>query len=202
MTETSSCPACQHPMPEPTPGAAATRCERCGAVRTVVPAAVFQAVQGPALALRRTGLLGLACSVGLIIYLILRIAWLPSSGVLPPRPMAGDDPEKRPVAKKDEAKVPPRPLPSGIVQADKIYGECWFAIVGPCWAILILASARQMQRLGHYESARMGCVLAMVPLNLAWLVGLPVGIHGLRVLARPEVRQAFASTQSKVHGPM
>lgn len=164
------------------------------------PSERADAVHGPAVALRWTGWLGVACSVGVIAYLLLRIAWLPSSGLFPRRDLNQENPAPRSESQarpKADPSSPRRPLPSGIVQADRLYGVCWLGVVGPCWAVLILASARQMQIRGHYESARMGCWLALLPLNPAWVVGVPVAIWGMRVLRREDVRQSFAAVAGK-----
>ncbi len=181
---TIACPACGHTQSITEDKATDMRCARCGILLAADPASrreALQAVQGPATALLTTAWIGIACSVLVLAYLGLRIAWLPASS----------RPPEEPVRTKLDPSAPPRPLPSGITQADRLYAGCWLAVVGPCWAVVVWMGARHMRRLGHYESARMGCIMAMVPLNLAWLAGLPVGLRGLRVLRRPEIRSAF-----------
>jgi hypothetical protein len=65
----------------------------------------------------------------------------------------------------------------------------WF--LGPILGIPILWGVYLMLRLESYWYARLTCVLAMIPGSLGVLVGLPAGIWGLRILCRPEVREAF-----------
>ena len=133
-----------------------------------------QAVQGPAAALRMTGWLGLLCTLGILAYIVLRIAWLDA-----PRRTAADraraeQPPSSSASGNNETNrrrrgEAPEPLPPHLQKADVLYGYCLLAVVFPCWSIIVLSGAKQMRQLGHYEAARIGCVMAMVPLNAAWV---------------------------------
>jgi tRNA A-37 threonylcarbamoyl transferase component Bud32 len=56
---------------------------------------------------------------------------------------------------------------------------------------LIIVGAVQLLHLGSYAWATTGAILAVLPTGPAWVVGLPVGIWVLTILAAPDVRAAF-----------
>jgi len=163
-------------------------------IRTVA----WQAVQPAATALRLSALFGFACTVALLAFICVRISLLPPGNSPTPRPTT-------PLTDEERQKQRSEPLPPHLQQADILYGACLLAVVFPCWSLVILLGARQMRRLDHYESARMACILALLPLNAAWVVGVPVGIWGLRVLKQPGIRDAFARATGRPgvlrHGP-
>ena len=56
---------------------------------------------------------------------------------------------------------------------------------------VIALAAYKMKRLELYSLAVIGSILAMLPCHPAFLIGLPIGLWSLSVLARPEVKAAF-----------
>jgi hypothetical protein len=67
------------------------------------------------------------------------------------------------------------------------------AILSACFAALILIGGIKMKQLQGYGLAMAGCILAMLPCgNCLCCIGLPLGIWGLVVLNRPEVKDAFS----------
>ncbi len=54
-----------------------------------------------------------------------------------------------------------------------------------------LLAAWSMQKLEFPQLARVGSILAMVPLSPAWFLGLPMGMWALLTLHRPQVRAGF-----------
>jgi tRNA A-37 threonylcarbamoyl transferase component Bud32 len=72
-------------------------------------------------------------------------------------------------------------------------------VLGPvlCGLALVLAvsvfvvGARKLRRFHSYEFVLIACVFAILPWSLGALVGIPIGIWGLVVLQRPEVKAAF-----------
>ncbi|HWG42913.1 MAG TPA: protein kinase [Gemmataceae bacterium] len=60
--------------------------------------------------------------------------------------------------------------------------------------LAILWGAWKMVRLKSLGLAQLGCVLALLPLSPCWFLGLPVGIWGLILLMRPEVRKHFPTS--------
>lgn len=55
----------------------------------------------------------------------------------------------------------------------------------------------KMSKLASYEFALCGCIIAMLPLSPAALLGLPAGIYILAALRRPEVVEAFEAERAK-----
>src|SRR5262249_44470732 len=53
---------------------------------------------------------------------------------------------------------------------------------------VILRGARAMSQVRRYGLALTGCILAMMPCGLCWLVTMPIGLWGLTVLLQPQVR--------------
>jgi hypothetical protein len=66
-------------------------------------------------------------------------------------------------------------------------------LVGMCFGVVTILAARKMWWLEAPEFAFIGSILAMVPLGVAWGVGLPMGIWALLVLRKPVVQAAFAA---------
>jgi hypothetical protein len=64
-----------------------------------------------------------------------------------------------------------------------------FAIIA--WWVVVIIAAFQMKNLRSYGFAVTGSVMAMIPCNIACLLGLPFGIWALVVLYRPNVMSAF-----------
>jgi predicted Ser/Thr protein kinase len=67
------------------------------------------------------------------------------------------------------------------------------AILGSIFSVVLIVAGYQMQRLRYYGLAVIASVLAMIPVSLPWLIGLPIGIWSLAVLLDPKVREAFES---------
>jgi len=64
--------------------------------------------------------------------------------------------------------------------------------VGIVMSILIFVAALKMRRLENHSLAMAASVIAMLPcVSPCCLVGLPIGIWALVVLSKPEVRSAF-----------
>jgi hypothetical protein len=74
------------------------------------------------------------------------------------------------------------------------------SLLGVVQGVFIIVGALAMQRLQTYQFARLGSVLALLPLTPAVLIGLPVGIWALAVLGEPGVRSAFAGEQGEGAG--
>jgi tRNA A-37 threonylcarbamoyl transferase component Bud32 len=66
---------------------------------------------------------------------------------------------------------------------------------------VILNGARRLRECSHFGAVMAGVLLAMLPWSAHVLVGLPVGIWCLVVLARPQVRAAFAANLRRRVGP-
>lgn len=63
------------------------------------------------------------------------------------------------------------------------------------YSLMLLTGAFSMIRKGSYAWAVATSCLAMVPvLGPCYVMGIPVGIWGLMVLRRPEVRASFTRT--------
>ena len=60
-------------------------------------------------------------------------------------------------------------------------------------AVIIAIGAHKMLRLESHGLAVFACLAAMLPCHPGWLIGLPIGIWGLMVLNRPEVKAGFKS---------
>ncbi|MCU0878520.1 MAG: hypothetical protein MUF06_12105, partial [Pirellulaceae bacterium] len=67
------------------------------------------------------------------------------------------------------------------------------AILGGIFSLVMIVAGYQMQRLRYYGLAVIASVLAMIPVSLPWIIGLPIGIWSLAVLLDPKVREAFES---------
>ncbi|HEV3256056.1 MAG TPA: hypothetical protein VG013_04185 [Gemmataceae bacterium] len=65
------------------------------------------------------------------------------------------------------------------------------AVLPTFWSVIVLAAGYYLLRVEQYGSAKLGCVIALLPCNVAWPVGLPIGIWALRVLGKPSVKRAF-----------
>jgi hypothetical protein len=56
---------------------------------------------------------------------------------------------------------------------------------------LVVLGARKMLNLEMFGMARLGCILALLPVRLSALLGIPIGIWALMSLSHPKVRSAF-----------
>jgi hypothetical protein len=66
------------------------------------------------------------------------------------------------------------------------------SIVGLSFGVLILVGGLRMKKLESYGLAITACILALLPCGNCCLIGLPLGIWGLVVLNRPEVKDSFS----------
>jgi hypothetical protein len=78
------------------------------------------------------------------------------------------------------------------------YFFAWSAILIVAILVLgmagvILNGARRLRECGHHGAVMAGVLVTMLPWSVHWLVGLPVGIWCLVVMAQPAVRAAFAA---------
>jgi predicted Ser/Thr protein kinase len=67
-------------------------------------------------------------------------------------------------------------------------------------AMVILNGARRLRECSDHAAVIAGVLVTMLPWSVHWLVGLPVGIWCLLVLARPSVRAAFAANLRRQRG--
>ncbi|WCJ58387.1 DUF4339 domain-containing protein [Fontisphaera persica] len=70
-----------------------------------------------------------------------------------------------------------------------------FALIGVLLGIATIVAGIQMRKLKSYSLAMAMLILNMIPCcnSCCCLVGLPIGIWGLTVLMKPEVKRAFQS---------
>jgi hypothetical protein len=70
-----------------------------------------------------------------------------------------------------------------------------FALIGVLLGIATSVAGIQMRKLKSYSFAMAMLILNMIPCcnSCCCLVGLPIGIWGLTVLMKPEVKRAFQS---------
>jgi hypothetical protein len=59
------------------------------------------------------------------------------------------------------------------------------------WGIVVTLGASKMKSLESRGSAMMGSIVAMIPCNPCFLLGLPFGIWALVALNKPEVKDVF-----------
>jgi tRNA A-37 threonylcarbamoyl transferase component Bud32 len=83
-----------------------------------------------------------------------------------------------------------RPIIGSLLAILVLTGMC---IVG----LFIVMGARRMLRLRGYGLAVMAGILAVMPLSLGFMLGLPMGIWALIVLYRADVQEAFAATKRR-----
>ncbi len=65
------------------------------------------------------------------------------------------------------------------------------AIVPVFWGIVVTAGGFSLMRLKARGSAMTAAIVALVPCNLCWPVGLPIGIWALIVMGKPDVKSCF-----------
>ena len=74
---------------------------------------------------------------------------------------------------------------------DRIVEYVW-ACVSLLWGGFVAFGGFQMKSFGSRSLAIAGAVVAMVPLNVCCLFGLPVGIWAITILNKPEVQESFS----------
>src|SRR5436305_15293158 len=67
-----------------------------------------------------------------------------------------------------------------------------FLLFGPIVGMPLLWGAYTALRIESYWFVKLSCLLALIPCGLGYPVGIVAGIWGLRMLARPTVKSAFA----------
>lgn len=68
-----------------------------------------------------------------------------------------------------------------------------FSLIGIAVAVFLWITAGKMENLQSYNLCLVGSIVAMVPcISPCCIVGLPIGIWAVIVLAKPEVKSAFA----------
>jgi hypothetical protein len=72
-----------------------------------------------------------------------------------------------------------------------IAGTCIHLAVTFAWSGFVLKGAYSMFFRRNYTMAITGCIVAMVPCNVAWILGLPIGICGLIMLKAKGVKSRF-----------
>jgi len=68
----------------------------------------------------------------------------------------------------------------------------FFALIGLAIYAFIIWAALQMKALRKWNISVAGTIAAMLPCSCCCLIGLPIGIWGLVVLLKPEVKSAFS----------
>jgi hypothetical protein len=61
-----------------------------------------------------------------------------------------------------------------------------------CWGGVIIAGALKMKNLQSYGYALMSCIVAMLPCNVCFVAGIPIGIWAIIALHKPVVKEAMA----------
>lgn len=70
---------------------------------------------------------------------------------------------------------------------------CMYYGISMLYCLLLASGALSMLRQGSYVWAMTICILARVPtMGPCYFLAIPVGLWGVLVLRRPEVRQSFA----------
>jgi hypothetical protein len=133
--------------------------------------AALKAVNGPAIGLKVTAIIGLILvAIGLVMNI------LSLAGVQIARPPAEGDPQ--------------------FMRMFNTMGGAFGIltnVIGIVIAIIILKGASRMQQLTHHQYAFTAAILAMVPcVSPCCFLGLPFGIWALVVLNKPEVKSQFS----------
>ena len=122
-------------------------------------------VSGPAIGLIVTAILGALAQIVSLIRLLLMGGSMPMNSQMP-----------------GQAWVSMLSGPIGVV----------LGIIAILMSVVVLLGALKMKKLESYGLAMTASILAMIPcLSPCCLIGLPIGIWALVVLAKPEVKSAF-----------
>jgi predicted Zn finger-like uncharacterized protein len=124
-------------------------------------------VAGPAIALMVSAGLGIAANIGYLIFRLIDLA-------LVKQPIPTNQPGYQ----------------AGF--ACGLVGVIGGSLLGILLCFITLAGAIKMKRLQNHGLATTACILAMIPCNCCFLLGLPFGIWGLVVLNKPAVKEAFS----------
>ncbi len=70
---------------------------------------------------------------------------------------------------------------------------CMYYGITMLYALLLVSGAFSMMRRGSYMWAMTVCILALIPMfGPCYFLAVPIGIWGILVLRRPDVRESFA----------
>jgi predicted Zn finger-like uncharacterized protein len=70
--------------------------------------------------------------------------------------------------------------------------SCGPFLPGIIICFIMWAGAIKMKRLQSFGLAMTACILAMIPCNCCFILGIPFGIWGLVILNKPAVKEAFS----------
>jgi hypothetical protein len=194
-----------------TQAAGALKAEPAAAKPAVDPAreAIRRRVAGPAIGLMIAGAIGL-------LPLVLAALAVPAVAVVPNGPSLQPEPagEREAPAVVPKLMIPLLPTIHSpaivayapvILAAEEGYVE---TNLTPMWGVLMIAvlllvslpisltliiGGWRMRQLKSYGLAMIAAVLAILPCDIAWPIGVPIGIWALVVLRDPAVREAFES---------
>ncbi len=110
--------------------------------------------------------------------------------------MSPEIPKPNPPAPPESSVVVHQPLPLASRPAVSVVllGVASIALAVGLWStvgVFLILVALRMRRLRSYGLSMAGNIVALVPLHPAALVGIPVGIYGIVVLASQQVYSAF-----------
>ncbi len=151
--------------------------------------AALSAVQGPAIGLIVVGMMNLLPILGLLCLAAFAFSWdrIEVQSAMLPQPGATMGPLMATIQPG-----PTVPLGAGGVTYS------WLALLPIILlhvpvALLQILGGIKMRRLESHGLATLASIVAMMPCQFGFLVGLPVGIWSLIVLSRSEVKAAFAA---------
>ena len=81
--------------------------------------------------------------------------------------------------------------PGGGGAAYRLGSAAGAALITALWCGFVIQGANAMSSRSSYGTALAGCIVAMLPCNLACLGGLPIGIWGLVILCNADVKNSF-----------
>jgi serine/threonine protein kinase len=142
-------------------------------------APVRERLRGPGAGLLAAGVAGLLASLALILWAIWGLARHDSSPGQPQTSQLG--------GMNFTVTRHPESQPSLAL----LWALLVFQIPAGGTSTVVLLAGISMRKLEFYKLSLTGCVLAMVPLSLGWLVSLPLGLWAFVNLRREQVRSAF-----------
>jgi serine/threonine protein kinase len=176
------------------------RNESGGRSEPVPPKTPEQQVRGPAIGLLVTGVLH---TIALLLVFVVGGGLVLHGGYsLPgPKEMKQTAPAAAPDSiERDGYKVSvPEPVvgTTANIAALGAFVLIVYTIVGLAMGVFMVAGAWKMLHLRSLHLAMACSCLALVPCNVLWLLGLPLGLWALVVLQRPAVQAAFSLNNEK-----